>query len=149
MIYTLQFEDRVEYDTLQNCMHINVNTHLGMFHSIRSSLHNWVTSWFPSDSDVTVYIKGDLPPVSKQTWVTQRDRQKATPFGIELLGQAQVNIDIKQVDGQFIKNIHTGDLGKGVHEFTWSHEKVTAGDYLIEFTVDGESMQHQIRVGRI
>ena len=145
LIFTLQYDNRVVYDTLQNCVHLKGAEEMGLFGSIR----NWATSLFTSDWNHNKNfhtIKGKLPPVVKQTWVEQRDRQIATPIGIELLEEAMVRIDIKTLDNQLVTTVHQARLSKGIHEFTWVHHNVSKGYYLLEYTVDGASRRQEIRV---
>ena len=126
LIFTLQFEDRIEFDTLQNCVHVENND--GFIGSIR----NWFTSWFEDDwahDDVIHSIKGSLPSIVETTWVKQIERQRTTPMGIKLSEAAEVTIAIRKLDQELVKIVHQGTLPKGAHEFVWPHRDVSKGYY--------------------
>ena len=139
LIFTLDYGDYVEYDTLQNCVHPPGH-----------DLDNWFSRllgkqiYNASDNN----IRGHHPEVVESQWMEQRDNQKQTPMGIKLRGEAEVRIEIKTKNGQPIATIANGTFQKGTHEFVWPHVNVKKGTYRLETTVDGETLSQDLRVKR-
>lgn len=140
LIFTLDYGDYVEYDTLQNCVH--------------PPGHEASKGWFSNFIGKQIYkatdndIRGQHPAVVESQWVEQSDNQKQTPIGIKLRGAATVKIAIETTKGQPIKTIANGIFEEGTHEFTFPHVNIKKGTYRLITTVDGATLSQNIRVKR-
>ncbi len=145
LIFTLDYGDRIEYDTLQNCVHPP---------SDNDGYAYKTNGWLPNFIGKQIYkatnnnIKGSHPAVVKSQWVQQSDNQKQTPMGIELLGKAAVKIDIFTTKGKHITTVADGIFEAGKHEFVFPHVNIKKGIYRLVSTVDGETLSQNIRVKR-
>ena len=145
LIFTLDYGDRIEYDTLQNCVHPPSDND-GYAYKAKGWLPNFIGKQIYKATDNN--IKGSHPAVVKSQWVQQSDNQKQTPMGIELLGKATVKIEIFTTKGKHITTVADGVFEAGKHEFIFPHVNIKKGTYRLISTVDGETLSQNIRVKR-
>ena len=145
LIFTLDYGNRVEYDTLQNCVHPPEDND-GYEYEVKGRLANWFGKQIYKATNTN--IKGSHPAVVKSQWVVQSDNQKQTPMGVELLGKAAVKIEIYTTKGKHIKTVADGVFEAGKHEFVFPHVNIKRGTYRLVSTVDGETLSQNIRVKR-
>lgn len=145
LIFTLDYGDRIEYDTLQNCVHPEGQND-GYAYKVKGRLSNWFGKQIYKATNTN--IKGSHSPIVKSQWVQQSDNQKQTPMGLELLGQATVKIEVFTTKGKYITTVADGVFEAGKHEFIFSHINIKKGTYRLVSTVDGETLSQNIRVKR-
>ncbi|GEM_PF-6047091 len=145
LIFTLDYGDYIEYDTLQNCVHPSGHND-GYAYKVKGWLPNFIGKqiYKATDND----IRGHHPDVVEMQWVEQSDNQKQTPIGIKLKGTARVKIEIATTKGKPITTLADGTFEKGKHEFIFPHINIKKGTYRLITTVDGETMSQNIRVKR-
>ena len=145
LIFTLDYGDRIEYDTLQNCVHPPSDND-GYEYKVKGWLPNFIGKqiYKATDND----IRGHHPAVVEMTWVEQSDNQKQTPIGIKLRGAATIKIEISTTKGQHLSTIADGTFEKGKHEFIFPHVNIKKGTYRLVISVDGETVSQNIRVKR-
>ncbi len=153
LIFTLDYGDRIEYDTLQNCVHPPKEETNNTTSEILESF-KVIKKFLQLDNDEStttgIYgsVDGDLPEVVESNWITSSDNQKQTPIGIKLRGAATMKIAIQTTKGQPVLTIADGIFEKGVHEFIFPHVNIKKGTYRLIITVDSETLSQNIRVKR-
>ena len=58
---------------------------------------------------------------------------------IELVRKSYVEIDVFNINGQRIKNIHSGSLSPGYHNLTWDAKKAASGIYFIQLNINNKN----------
>lgn len=146
LIFTLDYGDRIEYDTLQNCVHPPGHDNDGFAYNVKGGLGNWFGKQIYNATNND--IKGSHPAVVKSQWVQQSDNQKQTPMGIELLDKATVKIEVYTTRGKHVKTVADGVFKPGIHEFVFPHVNIKRGTYRLVSTVDGKTLSQNIKVKR-
>ena len=145
LIFTLDYGDHIEYDTLQNCVH-PPDYDDGFEFNLKGWLPNLIGKRIYKATNID--IQGNHPDVVETQWVQQSDNQKQTPIGIKLKDRADVFITVETTKGQPVLVVANGVFEAGTHEFIFPHVNIKKGTYRLITTINGETLSQNIRVKR-
>lgn len=134
LIFTLENENGVKYDTLRNSIH---DFRPGEKDSW-SFVQELKERFFGQDDFGTQNLKGSLPEGSMM-WL--EDKNWGLKFGVKVAAlKSHVKITITNEAGNQVSTVVDKELRRGWNNFKWKRKKLPHGVYNISVTVDDHTM---------
>ncbi|MFK7936210.1 MAG: T9SS type A sorting domain-containing protein [Saprospiraceae bacterium] len=70
--------------------------------------------------------------------------EEITNVSIDLENSGQVEIQVFNAVGQLVKTLTNETLDAGKHQFSWDASQQAAGNYFIQFNLDGKTVSKQV-----
>jgi CotH kinase protein len=109
---------------------------------------NWVSqrlNWLDSQLTAIGTLTATTPLTEKRRYllVSPNPIQNQSVVRIEVPEAGKVLLEVKDLAGQIITTIHERYYAKGIIEIPWQIQHLPAGMYLINYTLDGQTVECQ------